>query len=71
MKEFSLIYQFIIAFTVKNKKAIRADMEQKQACYHELHLVAATLSHIKTSDIVLLAILDKFRQILTPFSDPL
>lgn len=56
-------------FIVKSrKKSSKADMEQKQACYHELHLLATTISKMKPNAI---KEIDKFNKILAPFFKPL
>jgi hypothetical protein len=54
---------------VKTKKKLsKADMEQKQACYHELHLLAATVNKMKPTGYEEMT---KFHAILKQFVDPL
>lgn len=60
--------------SVKQKKTSKADTEQKQACYHELHLLATTVSKIKSSPLTETALAEEMNKlfiILKSFIDPL
>lgn len=52
----------------------QADSEQQQACYHELHLLNATVIRMLKKDNLTVdgtAHLEKLRRVLTPFVSPL
>lgn len=70
-----LVKKFSTALAKKvTKHYQQADSEQQQACYHELHLLNATVNrmlkkHSLTVDGT--AHLEKLRRALTPFASPL
>ena len=58
-----------ISFSVVKKKSSHtSDVEQKQACYHELHLVFLSLSKIVITDVTLIG---KIKNLLKPFANSL